>query len=153
MNGRTEVTDYFTTTVARDFVDLFAGEYLGGGTARHVFTLRTDPTMVVKVETTANSFQNVQEWDVWLRVRETSHAKWFAPCVNISTCGIVLIQRRTMPATEVDYPEKIPSFFTDLKRTNFGRLEDRLVCHDYGLNLLMEEGMTKKLRKAKWWDG
>jgi hypothetical protein len=45
----------------------------------------------------------------------------------------------------------MPAFFTDLKRENFGLLLGRLVCHDYGVNLLMENGMTKRMRKANWW--
>lgn len=29
----------------------------------------------------------------------------------------------------------------------------RLVCHDYGTNLLFENGLTDKLKKADWWQG
>lgn len=29
--------------------------------------------------------------------------------------------------------------------------KDWLVCHDYGTNLLFENGMSKKMRKVTWW--
>jgi hypothetical protein len=48
------------------------------------------------------------------------------------------------------WPTALPAFFTDFKRENFGFIDGRFVCHDYGTTLLMERGMTKAMRKVDW---
>lgn len=136
--------------VLHDFVELFCGEKLGEGVGREVYVYALDETKVIKVETTAHSFQNITEWQVWQEVQHTQYAKWFAPCHWISPCGIVLIQSRTQPVKKP--PEKIPNFFTDLKAENYGRLKGRFVCHDYGLNLLVANGLGRvRMRKWEFW--
>ncbi len=50
---------------------------------------------VIKVEKPGGMFQNVQEWTVWHWVNGTPLAKWFAPCISISPCGLYLVQERT----------------------------------------------------------
>lgn len=135
------------------FLLLDADEKVGWGSAREVYKMRApQDDCVVKLESKSYSFQNVREWNVWETVKETKFAKWFAPCVSISPNGSVLIQRKTTPVPSDMWPEKVPCFLTDLKRANFGMYEGRLVCHDYGLHLLMENGMTTRLKKANWRD-
>lgn len=137
--------------VLRDFFHMICGKKLGSGIARTVYENNFDKTgVVVKIEDVTQSFQNVIEWETWQRVKDTEFARWFAPCVGISPCGIVLVMARTMPATK--FPDKLPVYLTDTKRTNYGIYKGRLVCHDYGTHLLMERGMTKRMRKANWWD-
>lgn len=142
----------------RQFILAFVGDYIGEGANRKVYAHAWDQTLVVKVESAAQSFSNITEWQVWNAVKDTEHAKWFAPCLHISNNGEVLIQRRTSPAAK--YPDKIPSFFTDTKLTNFGVLvngadygatDGQFVCHDYGLHLMLEKGMTKRMKNANWW--
>lgn len=107
------------------------GAELGRGVGRAVYAYELDATKVVKVEDTAQSFQNVVEWEAWRVVKDTHLAKWFAPCHHISPNGSILIQERTTPI--VRFPAKVPSFFTDLKLANFGKLPGRpFVSHDYG---------------------
>lgn len=139
----------FPHVIARDFAKLMLTEMIGDGSARMVFGYKLDPKYVVKIETPAQSFQNVLEWETWNRIQHTKHAKWFAPCKDISGCGTVLIQARTFPFTG-KLPKQVPAFFTDLKRANWGKYKGRLVCHDYGFHLLMENGMTSRMRKADW---
>lgn len=129
---------------------MVAGEKLGSGIARTAYVNLLDSTKVVKIEDVSCSFQNVLEWETWQRIQHTKHARWFAPCFSISPCGMVLIQGRT--TTPSRYPPKVPAFLTDLKRSNYGSYKGRFVCHDYGMTLLMENGMTTRMRKASWWD-
>ncbi len=75
--------------------------------------------------------------------------RWLAPCVQISPCGSILIQKRTTPAPSSRYPAKMPKFLTDMKRSNYGLYKGRLVCHDYGLICLT---VTTATRKADWWE-
>lgn len=143
--------EYFQNTIASDFLRLFAGEHLGSGVGRTVFLCAIDPTLVVKVETASQSFQNIAEWGVWHDLKDTKAAEWFAPCVNISACGTVMLQKRTRKPHLQDFPERIPAFLSDTKRQNFGLLDGRLVAHDYGYNNLTIKGAALRLVKAKWW--
>jgi hypothetical protein len=136
---------------------LVCGDVLGQGVARTVYEHRLDPCLVVKVEEGVESFQNVAEWQAWQEVQHTEFARWFAPCVAISPCGGVLVQRRTTRAAV--HPERIPNFLSDTKLGNFGILRPRdgeeagrFVCHDYGLTRLMTVGLTRRMVKANWWN-
>lgn len=134
----------------REVFHMLCGDLIGQGVARRVYQSNLAEDEVVKIESSAGSFQNVLEWETWRDVRETPWARFFAPCVAISPCGVALIQKRTKrPAT---YPDWMPAFFTDFKRSNYGMLGHEFVCHDYGTNLLMQTGLTKRLRKVKWWE-
>jgi hypothetical protein len=135
------------------------GDLIARGMSREVYSCRIDPDCVVKCEETSSWFQNVAEWQVWQRVKDTEHSRWFAACRWISPSGAVLIMERTRPASPLEYPDKVPLFLTDLKRSNFGMAHatvggkrDWFVCHDYGSHLMHENGMTKRLKKADWWD-
>lgn len=130
--------------IMQDLFGLICGEELGEGIHRRVFVYKPDDNFVVKVETAEGKGANFLENDVWERVCETPFAKWFAKCGSISPCGKFLIQQRTKPANK--FPEKIPFFFTDLKLENFGKVGRQFVCHDYALNLLMEKGMSNRMR-------
>jgi hypothetical protein len=140
-----------------ELFSLVCGKVLGEGVNRTVYEHALDPHLVIKLEHGAGNFSNVTEWQVWQAVEHTEHARWFAPCVGISPHGGVLVMRRTTPAAR--HPEHIPSFFTDTKLRNYGVLTPRdgekpgqFVCHDYGLHLMLEKGMTGRLVKAKWWN-
>lgn len=149
----------------KELFRMLCGRVLGQGAARTVYEHAFDPTVVIKFEHTAGNFQNIMEWEAWQRIKHTDLSQWFAPCLAISPNGCVLAQRRTRRPT--NYPDKVPAFFTDLKLDNFGILPhgncftdevlvDRnpkgtFVCHDYGLTLLFEKGMTKRMVKADWW--
>jgi hypothetical protein len=120
---------------------------MGYGTHRAVYLSKLLPDCVIKMEL-GDRFANVIEWEVWNAVKDTEHAKWFAPCLHLSPNGMILVQQKTEPAYE--YPKEIPAYFTDIKGENFGMLNGNFVCHDYGNNLLMERGMTKRMRKVNW---
>jgi hypothetical protein len=140
-----------TEFVHKEAFNLLCLDLIGGGSARQVYTSPIRPDCVVKVESGAKSFQNVAEWQVWQEVKDTPMAKWFAPCVEISPSGSVLLMKRTEPAPASMYPRRVPAFFTDLKRENWGMYEGRMVCCDYGVSNLVSCGMTAGTIAAKWW--
>lgn len=122
--------------VAMDIIELFCGEYLGGGISRDVFVFNFDPKWVVKVENDDADGDNWAEWRVWQSVAFTIDGTkdWFADCGWICSTGRVMLQRRTKPLetkVEKHYPDKIPGWFTDIKEDNFGWIGKQLVCHDY----------------------
>lgn len=146
------VEEQFKTTISSDFFHLFAGDFLGGGVGRGVFACSLAPTLVIKVEVPVRSFQNVVEWEAWQEIKSLRHSirKWFAPCLAISPCGIIMTQRRTTPLREEELPKKVPAFFTDTKLSNFGHYQDRIVAHDYGFTDLISSGLSSKMKNADW---
>jgi len=135
-------------SIHREALSMMLGDKVGAGCSREVYVNDLNPLQVVKIQMTIG-FHNVQEWCIWKEVESTEFAKWFAPCDHISPDGNILIQRRT-EQPKIAYPEQVPRFFTDLKLTNWGELDGRIVCHDYAL-LARYYSMTKHMRKADWW--
>ena len=139
--------------------NLLCGEKIGYGMSRTVFECKLLPGCVVKVETSPRMFQNVIEYETWEIVKYLPASKWFAECKWISPNGKILIQERTRPPAPQEFTEKVPIWFTDLKRTNWGMAstnkDDKqyLVCHDYGTSLMLQDGTTtKRMKKAEWFD-
>lgn len=155
------MTDADAATYRQAF-DLLCDQLLGRGMSRNVFSSKLLPDCVVKVEEGAGSFQNVIEWETWQRVKDTPASRWFAQCKWISPNGTLLVMERTRPAAPSEFPESMPTFLCDFKRTNYGMApsvtraggagKDWFVCHDYGTHLMFENGMTKRMRKVEWWD-
>lgn len=145
--------EIFSGVVAKDFRDLVIGKKLGSGASREVYEWRPDPKLVVKVELNKFDWSNIKEWDVWAAIEHTKLAQWFAPCAEIAGNGAVMLQYRTQPIRRSELPDKIPALFTDTKLANWGMLDGRPVCHDYGLHMLLEKGMGhgSRLVKADWW--
>lgn len=147
----TPISDW-PPSVWQDFAQMFCGDTLGRGIGRQVYSLTTDPTKVVKVEMASESFQNAIEWETWKNLCDTKYAKYLAPCHWISPCGIVLIQTRVEPLRPEHENVRLPDFLSDFKRSNYGVLDGRVVCCDYGTNLLLNHGAyASKNRKPEWW--
>ena len=141
----------FISPLHSDVFRMLCGELIGAGSGRAVYNCAYDETAVVKIEEGAGSFQNVTEWNLWQDAADMPHASaWLAPCVKISPCGIVLIQKRTKPASK--YPQTLPVWLSDTKRTNYGMIGRRFVCHDYGVHRMEHSGLSKRTRKVEWWD-
>lgn len=117
-----------------DCIRLFVGEELGFGAARKVYSMVGHPDLVLKIEFTQETFQNVLEWQLWNELQFTEYGKWLAPCRRISPCGCVLIQERTEPLPDIYALTHVPDWLGDLKEENFGLIGSRLVCHDYALH-------------------
>jgi hypothetical protein len=146
------MSDEYSKAVLNDVFRMFCGKRMGNGISRTVYECDTNPDWVIKVEDNGGRFQNIVEWETWQYIKEFDEAKWLAPCLHISPCGMVLIMKRTIPPTPKQYPKRMPAFLADFKRTNYGMIKNRIVCHDYGTHLLMEHGRTQRMRKVDWWE-
>lgn len=145
----------------KSLVDLMLGPALGGGISRTVYLSRFDPTVVIKVENTAEGrFQNVREWLTWQEAEDVPGAQdWLARPLRISDDGAVMFQERTghfnSSAKPLKAPDRLPCFLSDVKAENYGwvRRGKRIlfVAHDYGLNLALYRGMAGlKMRRVRW---
>lgn len=136
-------------TITDCILRTFVGARIGKGAFRKVYPILHDETKVLKVEDRGASFCNITEWHVWKEVKETPIEHWFAPCHDIDVMGICLIQSKTVPfesdkafKKEVEkIGGKLPAFFDDIHFGNFGMLDGRLVCHDYGFNHFIREAV------------
>lgn len=137
-------------SVYQDAFNLLCGEKIGEGIHREVFECKIRPDLVVKVENSDfRYFANVMEqkfWDDHSSCEKIS--KWLAPCEYLSPDGRILLQRRAQPARREDLPEKLPAFLCDTKIANYGIIDGRLVCVDYGMFLT---SASARLVKANWW--
>ncbi len=142
----------FSSGAQRDIWSLICGKKLGRGIGRKVYEYLPDPTLAIKIEDRAGSFQNVAELQIWQAVRGTEFAKWFAPVEQISASGTALLMRRTEPVRRADLPDRLPAFFTDLKQENFGMLDGRLVVHDYGSFpvVMLSKALTRRMARVDW---
>lgn len=142
-----EITQY------EDLKELLFGEMLGVGIHRKVGVYKPDKRFVIKCAIECPNI-NVLEDEIWMMVKDTSIAKWFAPCTAISPCGIFLIQERVEKKPKSEYPKLVPSFFGDLKYSNFGWLNGKFVCCDYAGFILssMSHKWNGKMIKADWWE-
>jgi hypothetical protein len=117
---------------SKEFKSLICGDKLGEGMSREVFVYRPDHRFVIKFENGARMFQNLVEWEAWSFLKGTKRARWFAPCHDISSAGSILIQERARPLIAKENLLKVPKFLTDIKRDNFGVIDGKIVCFDYG---------------------
>jgi len=135
------------------FNSLLTGGWLGAGIHRTVYTCPLRDDLVIKVETVNDgaqrNFANVREWEFWNEHQDCEKiARWLAPCIMISYDGRLLAQKRVAPlAYDEKMPDKLPAFLTDLKRSNFGKLNGKLVCTDYGFTI---PSPSVRLKKAHW---
>ena len=141
-------------TNARTFEDAFnllCGEKIGAGIHRTVFECRIRPDLVVKVENDDEwrYFANVQEMKFWSDFQHApTWSKWLASCEYMSPDGRILLQRKATPIREVDdLPSQLPAFLTDIKRENFGWIDENLVCIDYAMVIT---NPSLKLKKVEW---
>lgn len=151
-----ELLPCFTSTLTKECFQTLCGDYLGTGLSREVYQCAFDPTLVIKIESKDGDsyFQNVREWTLWrdaVRVGVRA-SKWFAPCVFISPCGLYLVQKKCIPLGADKLPRRVPVFFTDIKRDNWGDYNGRPVCYDYAINLANTRALESKLTRSACWD-
>lgn len=138
---------------AVDLVNLVCGEQIGRGAYRTVFEYRLNPAWVVKHDTRDNN-SNVFEHATWHELADTPLGNWLAPVEWISKDGYWIIQSKTEPIRRDELPSKVPAIFCDLKLENWGMLDGRPVCHDYGNSMLfvLARSFGGRLRRANWID-
>lgn len=135
---------------------LLVGKKIGGGATRNVYELLHIPNLVIKIEYASKRFCNVAEYDIWTTVKGTKFERFFAPVVDIDVWAGALIMERTQPITEAEFDaelKRLPSFMCDVHWANFGRLNGKIVCHDYGYHNAIfnavKEAKTLPLKKVK----
>jgi hypothetical protein len=130
-------------------LNLFVGKRIGRGAFRRVYAV--DKYRVLKVEYTGREFCNMMEAKVWHYVRDTPLEDWFAPVLEIEPMGVAMLQSRTQPFdSEADFKKALeetrggilPLFFDDVHYGNFGMLDGRVVCHDYGFNHFLKSAVS-----------
>lgn len=140
--------------VFEESFNLLCGKLIGSGASRKVFNCKLNDQWVVKVEDAEyRTFQNVYEmrfWDENLYNEKVS--KWLAPCKFLSPDGRILIQEKCQPARIEEFPEKLPSFMTDLKISNFGIYKNNLVLVDYGIILQQTSTKLKNIKEELYND-
>lgn len=136
-----------TRHLENEFRGLFLGRKLGSGMSRKVYQCRQDCEAVVKIEIRGGMFQNIREWEAWSQLQYSPRGKWLAPCIAISPCGTILLQRKIIPLRMKEAPKKMPSFLNDFKLENYGIYNGRVVCCDYG-TFIIAGGM--RLKPANW---
>lgn len=142
-----------SNVIGREIMMTLIGPMIGEGHSRKVFEHAFREDLVIKIEANSKSFENIREYDFWQASYGTKYRKYLAPIEEISSCGIVLIQKKTSPVLMREMPELIPNIFQDLKVDNWGRYKKRIVCHDYAMNKSLNKSLKGKLkmRKANWW--
>lgn len=126
------------------------GTKLGQGRYRTVYAFTPDQSLVLKHDNMDN-YSNISEMDVWEAARGTKWERWLAPCLWISGLGIWMLQKRTTPIEKTQLPKKVPGFLADLKDDNWGVLNGRVVCHDYGNHRALKMALeVSTLQPAKW---
>jgi len=133
--------------------DMLCGDMIAEGCSRVVYECEYDKSCVVKIAKKDEDNlpdDNILEWEIWNMVKDMTDEtpKWFAPCVRISENGRILIQKRTNPLTDKQWEslDKIPSFLSDVKRSNFGMYKGRICSHDYAFTLF-RLNIDKRMRK------
>jgi hypothetical protein len=125
-------------------LELFVGNLLGDGSYRRVYDMRHEPEHVLKIQY-GPGHHNAMEWEIWQAVKGTKWERWFAPCVRIDSWGSALIMKKaTVFENEPDFLEKVkrvPTFFDDVRWTNWGMIDGRPVCIDYGYTHLLRAGL------------
>lgn len=117
-------------TQYKDLKDLLFEKVIGVGIHRKVGVFKPDESLVIKCATECPNI-NILEEEIWQMVKDTNIAKWFAPCVSISPCGMFLLQKRAEMKPKSEYPREVPSFFGDMKYSNYGWIDGQFVCVDY----------------------
>lgn len=121
-------------------------QLVGQGILRNVFLLdnntiiktpRYNPKETVDCEDGKQA--NIDEYNNWLKVKDTQHEKWFAPCIKLLEDGSLIMKRVQSIDTE-NLPSKfrIPGFLRDYMTMtgggcleNWGMLDGRWVICDY----------------------
>jgi hypothetical protein len=134
-----------------DLLRLTLGDKIGEGAYRAVYNFEFKKNTVIKVASDERA--NVIEYHIWRACSKIPYQKkWLAPCYYISPCGHFLVQHKVRPLTDKDkLPKELPSFFSDIKKGNWGFIGKRLVCHDYQfLSRLVDLSFNAGKRKAEW---
>jgi len=158
LNNLAETANLLTwQDASTDLVLCMLGKQLGEGVYRSVYEYNLDPKYVIKIEP-RNTECNMSEYMLWDEIRglknELAWVKdWFAPIKYISPNGKILVMERAYEKPQKERPRKVPKFFSDCKRDNWGWIGNKFVCYDYGFlhRFIKYENKFKTIPKDAWW--
>lgn len=137
--------------IDRELWRMIVGKKIGEGVGRAVYTHLLDPSLVIKIERSAQSFDNVLEWKFW-HTHEFNEkvSRWLAPCVAISANGAILMQRRMEPLQRAQLPDEMPMFIGDYKLQHMGMFEGRVVVCDYAWTYSRPAMRMQRVNPEQW---
>lgn len=148
-----DVIDLFDNAdIMMAYHDMLCGDLINEGCSRVVYECDYDKSCVVKIHKNVDRLpsDNILEWELWQMVKymDSDIRKWFAPCLKISENGRILIQKRTKPLTNKQWEslDKVPTYLSDIKRSNFGMYKGSICMHDYAFTLY-RLGVSNKMIK------
>lgn len=122
---------------ATDLFKMLCGHEIGYGAYRTVYDCNINPEWVVKRDS-GDNFSNIFEYEMYREYQDTKIGKWLAPVHWVSQRGLWPVMSKTEPLPKAKLPKRIPAIFADTHPGNFGWLNGRVVCHDYGNNNLFK---------------
>ena len=129
------------------------GDIIGEGVSRVVYDCLINDDYVVKIHKASWEGIN-QNYNEFLIYSEASVKirKYLAPIHWISDYNIVLFQRKCEPLQKKQIPKKIPRFLNDRKQENWGLLDGKVVCFDYGICKTTFNSIDTELVDWEWED-
>jgi hypothetical protein len=135
------------------YIEGLIGEEIGRGRTRRVFTVKDDLQFVIKQDISEEG-ANAAEYANYKMACFLGFREWLAPVVFLSQNGKYLVQFKCEKIRKEDIekmPKKVPSFFKDLKRHNWGFFGGQFVCFDYAQARFDRFRDTNvKLKKVVW---
>lgn len=143
-----------TTGSIRYIKRFLCGEKIGSGVYRQVYQCKLNRNYVVKIQP-APAFENQLEYRIWKEIGHIDdYAKYFAEVIWMNNTGTVLIMKKIKvighktPIRRL--PKRIPHFFYDVHRGNYGQVRGHLVCCDYGTTSITSCWQKRKTKKVNW---
>jgi hypothetical protein len=96
---------------------------IGEGGARRVYTVRNNPTVVIKQVHLPCTAPNFLEWFVWNWMKDTDLHDYFGECRGISESGRYLMMERLDNIKDADYSATptVPEWVRDVWYRSFGK--------------------------------
>jgi len=137
------------------FADMWGtlcGNLIGYGASRDVYECAIMSDYVVKInksEVLGGVNQNYQEWQTYHNLIGTKWAKYLAPVYFASHNYSIILQEKCEPIQLKQLPKRIPKFLNDRKLDNWGMLDGKVKCFDYGIT---NYDIPKELLVMEDWD-
>jgi hypothetical protein len=157
--------DFLTSlkgSTVSEVVSIYKDQKIGEGATRIVYTIKGFDWLVMKKERLKSTIihnvlecaisDSVQHLHGDLKFIKDMHAKCYGALID-PQYSLLFQQRVTLDAAG-EFPEKLPSMFTDIKKNNFGWIGKQLVCFDYANNFYRMFGLccNQRTRKVHWYE-
>lgn len=77
------------------------GDLIGRGNYRYIYKHKYDSNLVIKKTMNGKPNQNIVEWKLWNKIKNTQYKDIFCPCIEISNDQIYLIMIKTINSKPV----------------------------------------------------